>query len=436
MMHDMREMLAELMRNNGPSESSSAEGSAAVRARPRGAEPTAVRRNGAEDSAAERGSQQGAEPTAAARQISAVGAATAGGGARGYTTAARQTTFREDASRSVRVTGRREAAVPVEVGPARGQPDQPRGAGEWGSYPGGELGVGYDIPLPRFALKHTVVPQFSGKKPEFTAWTGDARYYAKGVGFLSAFVSDPPQYVPVGELDTETSVLVERGYNRERVHIDALAWNFLSTALKSKSDKSILHRCTSPREAWEALLAWYGPQTTGAKSDLSRRLNSFNIAPRSSPLEEMGRIEDLAAEMRTAGMTLDDHMMYTIFIDALPAEYEVEARNLASRDSIGREDTIKVVRERHHRLSGSRKKGSNAGHAGHAMFAGGGDGAKEKGPAAVPTGKVEAAEKEKEDVGDGKDAAVKAPTRTVVARPRLPAVTAAAPKPPVVVPPR
>ena len=68
------------------------------------------------------------------------------------------------------------------------------------------------MPLPRLALKHTVVPQSSGKKPELTAWTRGARYYAKGVGFLSSFVSDPPQYVPVGELDTENSVLVERGY--------------------------------------------------------------------------------------------------------------------------------------------------------------------------------------------------------------------------------
>ena len=61
---------------------------------------------------------------------------------------------------------------------------------------------------------------------------------------------------------------------------------------------------------------------------------------------------------------------------------------------------------------------------------------KGKGPAAVPTGKVEAAEKEEVDVGDDKDAAVKAPTRTVVARPRPPVVMAAAPKPPMVVPPR
>ncbi|MUG03827.1 hypothetical protein ECC01_23030 [Bacillus tequilensis] len=75
------------------------------------------------------------------------------------------------------------------------------------------------------------------------------------------------------------------------------------------------------------------------------------MAPGSTPLEAIDRIEDLAAEMRTAGMSLDDHMLYTIFIDAPPAEYEVEARNLASRDSIGRDDIIKAVRERHHRLS-------------------------------------------------------------------------------------
>ena len=93
MMHDMREMMAELMRNNGPSESSSTDGSAAIRASPRGAELTALRGNGAEDCAAERGSQQGDGSTAAARQLSAAGAATAGGRARGYATAARETTF-------------------------------------------------------------------------------------------------------------------------------------------------------------------------------------------------------------------------------------------------------------------------------------------------------------------------------------------------------
>ena len=82
-------------------------------------------------------------------------------------------------------------------------------------------------------------------------------------------------------------------------------------------------------------------------------------------------IEDLAAEMRTTGLAFDNHMLYTIFIDALPADYEVEARNLASRGSTGREEIIKAVRERHHRLSGNRKKGS---YYGHALCAGDGAG--------------------------------------------------------------
>ena len=57
-------------------------------------------------------------------------------------------------------------------------------------------------------------------------------------------------------------------------------------------------------------------------------------------------------------------------------------------------------------------------------------------PPAVATGKVEAAAKEKVEVGDSKDEAAKAPTRSVVAQPRLPAAIAAAPKPPKVVTPR
>ena len=92
--------MTELMRGNGRSESSSAEGSAAQGGSPRGAEPTAARETSA-----------------------AAAAAAAGGVARGDTIAGRETTLREDASRNFGVTGRRGAAVSVDVGPARGQPD-------------------------------------------------------------------------------------------------------------------------------------------------------------------------------------------------------------------------------------------------------------------------------------------------------------------------
>ena len=49
----------------------------------------------------------------------------------------------------------------------------------------------------------------------------------------------------------------------------------------------------------------------------------------------------------------------------------LEARNLTSHNNTGREEIIKARRERHHRLSGSRNKASNYG---HALYAGDGAG--------------------------------------------------------------
>ena len=139
LIHAMKEMMAEFMRNNGRSESSSVEGSAAVRWRPRGDEPTVARETST--------------------------AVAAGGGARGDTTAGRGKTLPEDASRNFGVRGRRRAAVPADVGPARGWPDQ--SVGEWDTYPGCELGGGYNLPLSRnLAFKHTALPSFSRRKRE------------------------------------------------------------------------------------------------------------------------------------------------------------------------------------------------------------------------------------------------------------------------------
>ena len=152
--------------------------------------------------------------------------------------------------------------------PERGQPDQARRAGEIGVYPinSGEVDGGSGLPCSRLAYKH--LPTFSGQNQDFIPWTRDARVPCKR-RFLLAFASISPQYVPVGELDTENMTPVQRGFSLERVQRHALAWDFLSTALKSKSDKGILYKCASPREAWDALLAWYGLQMAGAKSDLS-----------------------------------------------------------------------------------------------------------------------------------------------------------------------
>ena len=75
--------------------------------------------------------------------------------------------------------------------------------------------------------------------------------------------------------------------------------------------------------------------------------------------------------------------------------------------------------------------------AGHAMFAGGGSGGCRKGGGGGDRGRKVQTAAEEDVVNKGSTGeAVEAPTRTVAVRPRLPAATAAEPKPPKVVPPR
>ena len=113
--------------------------------------------------------------------------------------------------------------------------------------------------------------------------------------------------------------------------------------------------------------------------------------------------------MRTAGKTLDDHMLHTTFIEAPPAEYEVGARNLASCACIGRGD-IKAVRERVTDFLGAGERDAILAMPAMLCLPVVAVVAAAKGPAAMPTGKVEAAAREEVDVfGDSKGAAAKAP---------------------------
>ena len=168
-----RSMLFTFERENGRPESGSAEGSSAARVSPSGARPTAVGESPA-----------GAGPTAV-----------------------REKKLRDGGSRNFGEMGSGEDAVLIEVGPERGQPDQPRRAGEMGVYPSGEFDGGSGLPSSRLVYKHS--PTFSGLKEYFIPWTRDAWNHSKGIGFLVAFVSIPPQYIPVGELEAENAALIQ-----------------------------------------------------------------------------------------------------------------------------------------------------------------------------------------------------------------------------------
>ena len=62
-----------------------------------------------------------------------------------------------------------------------------------------------DYSLSNIPLHH---PPYNGEKPEFTAWTRDARYNERGRFPICFCVGS---VIPVGALYTENSVLVGRG---------------------------------------------------------------------------------------------------------------------------------------------------------------------------------------------------------------------------------
>lgn len=152
----------------------------------------------------------------------------------------------------------------------------------------------------------------------------------------------------------------------------------------------------------------------------------MKIAPGSNPFENMGRIEGLvAAEMRTAGLTLNGRMAPYLRTLCLP---NTRSRHgtcyLATAFAARRQPTL--IESRITGFLETERRGPT-----QAMLC-----MPVRAAVVVAAGKVDVATKETADGGGSTDKAVEVPTRTVVARPRLPAAMASEPKPPKVVRPR
>ena len=172
-------MLVEVKKDNGRSESGSAEGSSAVRESPEQVAPTAVRQTLARARPTDVRYSSGVEGTAVAdvrkssrRAIPTAVRSTSGPSGDGFvpdTRAERETILRHDDSRNYGKMGRGEAVIPVDVGPQRSQPDQSGRAGESVAFSRGEFGVGFRLPSSQpIAFKHAVRPTFSGQKPDLS----------------------------------------------------------------------------------------------------------------------------------------------------------------------------------------------------------------------------------------------------------------------------
>ena len=95
--------------------------------------------------------------------------------------------------------------------------------------------------------------------------------------------------------------LLGQGFSHAALRKTYLAWNFLSAALTTETDKAILRRCTNPREALRQLDAAYLPETQGAQQQLFREFQQYQTPRKENPVASLNKLVGMANMMQKGG---------------------------------------------------------------------------------------------------------------------------------------
>ena len=85
-----------------------------------------------------------------------------------------------------------------------------------------------------------------------------------------------------------------------------------------------MKRFLSPSDLWKETKKWYQASTIGQQNKLRKKLNNFQMVKVSNPVEALLEIEDIAAELSLSGVAVDQQHVYSLFVSALPTEYNFE----------------------------------------------------------------------------------------------------------------
>ena len=81
----------------------------------------------------------------------------------------------------------------------------------------------------------------------------------------------------------------------------------------------------------------------------------------SNPVAALLEIEDIVAELSLSGVAVDQHV-YSLFVSALPAKYDLEVRELSRKESFDRAEIFALVRSGYELIK-QQKKNLPQGHA-------------------------------------------------------------------------
>lgn len=146
------------------------------------------------------------------------------------------------------------------------------------------------------------------------------------------------------------ATLYSEGFTHAAVHKTYFAWNFVSSALTTESDKAILRRCMNPREALRQLDAAYLLETQGAKQDLHRKFQMYQPPLKESPVEGLNKLMEMNSRMEADGVS--EQFVSNRIIDALPVpQYEVTKQILESAKPLTKEFLVNQLSTRFTTLS-------------------------------------------------------------------------------------
>ena len=135
------------------------------------------------------------------------------------------------------------------------------------------------------------------------------------------------KHVPVGATGIDREIYIrDNGVSGALYDRHMKAWAFFNQAFVMKTDVGRMKRFLSPSEFWCETKEWYQASTIGQQNKLRKKLN-FQIARGSDPVESVLEIEDIAAELSLSGVAVDQQHIYSLFVSALHAEYNLRFGN-------------------------------------------------------------------------------------------------------------
>lgn len=139
--------------------------------------------------------------------------------------------------------------------------------------------------------------QFKGGASKYPGWKKDFIVQAGFVDLGDVFLGRgrlPDINKPKRDLLNERS-------SQGAIQQTFVAWDCLSSALTTETDKAIIRRCKDPREALQQLDAMYLPETQGAVHELFEQFQAHETKPNENPITSLNVLFSLRDTMRQNG---------------------------------------------------------------------------------------------------------------------------------------